>query len=170
MRIPSVHLIEGPVGAGKSTFAKSWAADGKAVHIALDAWFVMLFSPDRPDLNFVPWYIERKDRLIELIWNHCRCLLNSGNTVLLELGLIQQAQRVEFCRRVLAEGNGLTVHVLDVPIDVRRERVRQRNQAQGETFSMAVPDPIFELASSLWQPPDEIECTEFAVRFVHSNV
>lgn len=169
MHIPPVHLIEGPVGAGKSTFAKSLAADGKAVHIALDQWFVRLYSPDRPEQNFLPWYIERKDRLIEVIWNHSQCLLDAGNSVILELGLIQQTPRVEFCRRVQAEGYELNVHILDAPIEVRRDRVRQRNQEQAVTFSMVVPEPIFELASSLWQPPDEVECSEFIVHFVGSN-
>ncbi len=164
--LPIVHLIEGPVGAGKSTFAKTLAASDGAIHIALDAWFAALFSPDRPAQNFVPWYIERKDRLVELIWSHSKCLLNAGSSVILELGLIQHAPRIEFCRRVRAEGYGLAVHVLDAPIEIRQERVRRRNIEQGRTFSMVVPDHVFEMASSLWQSPDEIECTEFTVDFI----
>lgn len=165
MPAPSVLLIEGPVGAGKSTFAKALAASNQAIHIALDAWFVVLFSPDRPAHDFIAWYVERKDRLIDLIWNHSKQLLDSGCSVVLELGLIQQAPRIEFCRRVQADGYDVVVHVLDAPIDVRRERVRRRNQERGATFSMVVPDEIFEIASALWQPPDEIECTEFVVHF-----
>lgn len=169
MHTPSVHLIEGPVGAGKSTFAIRMAFTRRATHIALDEWFARLFSPDRPAQNFVPWYIERKDRLVALIWDHSRRLLDSGCDVILELGLIQQAHRVEFCRRVLIEGYGLTVHVLDAPIEVRRERVRRRNRNGGAGFSMVVPDHVFEMASSIWQPPDEIECAEFTIHFVGDN-
>lgn len=169
MHTPSVHLIEGPVGAGKSTFAMSLASAQGATHIALDEWFAALFSPDRPGQNFVPWYIERKDRLLDVIWNHSRRLLDSGCSVILELGLIQRSPRVEFCRRIVAEGHLLTIHVLDAPIEVRRERVQQRNQERGVTFSMVVPDHVFEMASSLWQPPDEIECSEFTIHFVGDN-
>ena len=169
MPTPSVLLIEGPVGAGKSTFANALAATDKAIHIALDAWFVALFSPDRPVQNFAPWYIERKDRLLDVIWDHSKNLVNSGCPVILELGLIQQAPRIEFCRRVQADGYGLILHVLDAPIEIRRERVRRRNQEQGSTFSMVVPDHVFEMASALWQPPDEVERSEFTIHFVGND-
>jgi len=33
---------------------------------------------------------------------------------------------------------------------------------------MVVPDHVFEMASSLWEVPDEIECEEFDVQFVES--
>jgi hypothetical protein len=31
---------------------------------------------------------------------------------------------------------------------------------------MVVPDHIFEMASSQWQPPDDAECSRFDVNFV----
>lgn len=31
---------------------------------------------------------------------------------------------------------------------------------------MVVPDHVFEMASKLWEPPDELECEEFEVSFV----
>ena len=140
MSVASLHLIEGPVGAGKSTYAMALASASHAVHIALDEWFACLFSPDRPESDVIPWYVEHKDRLVELIWSHSKRLLESGCSVVLELSLIQQAPRMDFCSRLQAEGYDFTVHVLDAPIELRRERVRQRNQQKGATFSMVVPD------------------------------
>ncbi len=161
--MPMVHLIEGPVGAGKSTFALDLSSRVQGVHIALDEWFVRLFSPDRPASDVFPWYVQRKDRLLELIWAHSRRLLAADRDVVLELGLIHRQPRIEFCRRVLAEGFDLLVHVLDAPLEVRRERVQRRNREGGPTFFMNVPDPVFDLASRLWEPPDEDECDEFRI-------
>ena len=166
--MPTVHLIEGPVGAGKSTFSFFLASRTEGIHIALDEWFANLFSPDRPPGDFVPWYIERKERLIDLIWCHSLRLLASGKDVILELGLIQRGPRVEFCRKIQGCGYAPIIHVLDVPANVRRERVRRRNTERGATFSMVVPDHVFDMASSLWEVPDEIECEEFEVKFVDS--
>ena len=166
--MPTVHLIEGPVGAGKSTFAAVLASRTDGVHIALDEWFAKLFSPDRPAGDFVSWYVDRKERLTDLIWRHSEHLLASGKDVVLELGLIQHGPRIEFCRRVQECGYAPVIHVLDAPTDVRRERVRRRNIEKGITFSMVVPDHIFDLASKLWEAPDEIECEEFEVNFVES--
>ncbi|WP_431121692.1 AAA family ATPase [Variovorax paradoxus] len=161
-----VHLIEGPVGAGKSTFSAALAASSNGVHIPLDEWFAALFSPDRPDGDFVPWYVQRKERLLGLIWNHSRRILASGRNVVLELGLIQQQPRIQFCRMITNEGFPPHLHVLDAPLEIRRGRVRRRNEERGPTFSMVVPDHVFEIASKLWEPPDTLECEEFEVSFV----
>ncbi|MBQ8105327.1 MAG: AAA family ATPase [Afipia sp.] len=160
-----VHLIEGPVGAGKSTFGAALAASSNGVHIPLDEWFATLFSPDRPGGDFVPWYVERKERLLGLIWNHSRRVLASGRDVVRELGLIQQHPRIQISRMITNEGFPPHLHVLDAPLEIRRARVRRRNEERGPTFSMVVPDHVFEMASKLWESPDELECEEFEISF-----
>jgi predicted kinase len=164
-----VHLIEGPVGAGKSTFATSLASQTRGVHIALDEWFARLFSADRPQGNIAPWYIERKDRLHDLIWEHSRHILIAGTDVILELGLIQRQPRADFCRRIRKDGFEVAVYVLDESRDIRRERVRRRNTVKGPTFSMLVPDHIFEIASDMWEPPDDVEVIESHIEFVSTD-
>lgn len=159
--MPQIHFIEGPVGAGKSTYAKAIATKGTFQHIALDDWFARLFSPDRPQENFVAWYMERKDRLLALILNQARDILATNKDVALELGLIQREPRQALLRQIQQEGICFTVHVLDAPLDIRRERVRRRNAEKGATFSMVVPDHIFEMASAMWEPPDDLELEEY---------
>ena len=167
--MPTVHLIEGPVGAGKSTYSSALARRTNGVHVALDEWFAALFSPDRPGGDVVPWYIARKERLLALIWSHSRRILASGIDVILELGLIQRQGRLAFGRQVQAEGYELVVHVLDAPLEVRRERVQRRNDEKGATFAMVVPDHVFEMASRLWEAPDDVERSEYAVTFVPAS-
>lgn len=162
----TVHLIEGPVGAGKSTYSLALARQVNGVHIPLDDWFVNLFSPDRPDNNFISWYVERKERLLDLIWSHSLRILSSSTDVILELGLIQREARLHFCNRVQNEGLGLVVHVLDAPNEVRRQRVQRRNVERGSTFFMVVPDHVFDIASKMWEPPDDAECAEYQVKFI----
>jgi predicted kinase len=164
-----VHLIEGPVGAGKSRYASNLARQILGIHIALDAWFACLYSADRLSSDFVPWYLERKERLIALIWRHSRNCLASGTDVILELGLIQQQGRIAFGRQVQNEGFELLVHVLDAPLEVRRERVQRRNVEKGPTFAMVVPDHVFDIASKLWEAPDDDECAVYTVTFVNSS-
>lgn len=164
--MPMIHLVEGPVGAGKSTFSKSLARGTNGVHIPLDEWFARLFSPDRPTGDFIPWYVSRKARLLELIWAHSRGILAAGSDVILELGLIQQTSRIDFCRMVISEEFDLVMYELDAPIEVRRVRVKQRNIEKGATFSMVVPEQIFELVSSMWEPSDEFERSEYKIKYL----
>jgi len=167
--MPCIHLVEGPVGAGKSTFAFGLCQRHAAPHLNLDDWMVTLFRPDRPATDVVPWYQERKDRCIEQIWKVACEIVESGSDVVLELGLIQRAARQAFYERVDVAGYDLDVYVLDVPRDVRRERVRLRNRTQGATFAMEVPDEIFEFASNLWEPPDALESSARRVHVISES-
>jgi predicted kinase len=161
-----VHLIVGPVGAGKSTFALNLARQHTAVRFALDEWMTTLFGADpRPDSGRVEWYRERARRCIEQIFRQTVQLVECGTSAILEIGLIRRDERLDFYRRAQAAGLGLTVYVLDAPREVRRARVERRNQERGPTFSMWVPPEIFELASDLWEPPDEDERLEVEMRF-----
>lgn len=152
-----IHLIEGPVGAGKSTFAAALSQRIGAPHLNLDDWMTTLFRADRPVKEVMLWYSERKERCIEQMWKLTRSLVACKVDTVLELGLIRRSLREDFYRRVDATGHPLSVYVLDAPRAVRRQRVRERNRAQTATFSMEVPDAIFELASDMWEPPDDEE-------------
>lgn len=158
--MPKIYLVEGPVGAGKSTYCKSLAARTGGVHIALDEWFSRLFSPDRPSTEVISWYIQRKERLVEHIWNHAQALLASGASPILELGLIERQSRERIYERARDAKVELSVYFLDAPREVRRQRVARRNVEQGATFSMVVPEAFFEMASDAWQPPDDDELSE----------
>ena len=165
-----LYLIEGPVGAGKSTYARELAQRTRGVHFSLDAWFATLFSPDRPEGGFSPsWYGNRKQRLLEALWQQGRGIAAAGIDVILELGLIQRIPRRAFCERFQAEGIALAVHVLDAPVDVRRARVRRRNAERSGTFAMVVTDEMFELANRLWEPPDDLECEAWPVEFIQGH-
>ncbi len=161
-----VHLIEGPVGAGKSTYSAILAQQMNGVHIALDEWFVKLFSPDRPASDPIAWYLQRKDRLIDVIWSHSLRVLATGTNVILELGLIQRHPRMDFYHRVQSDGFEPLVYVLDAPVEIRRQRVHRRNIEKGATFAMVVPDHFFDMASSMWEAPDEFECGEYQVEYL----
>lgn len=159
-----IHLIIGPVGAGKSTFALQLCKEQRAVRLNLDEWMAELFSPDRPEEGNMAWYIERTERCLAQIWKLTTNVIDQGLDVVLEIGLIQRSQRERLYARVDAEAYDLTVYVLDAPRDLRRERVLQRNLEQGATFAMLVPLHIFELASDLWEPPEQTERSERDVR------
>jgi predicted kinase len=167
--MPVIHLIEGPVGAGKSTYAAALASRIGGIHIALDEWFARLFSADRPSADVMTWYAVRKQRLVAHIWVHAQALLQSGAKPILELGLIQQSSRRAFYEQARAAGIELKIHVLEASREVRRERVARRNAEKGPTFSMNVPDGIFELASDMWQGPDPIEIEEQRIEVISTE-
>ncbi len=162
----TLHLIEGPVGSGKSTFAAELSLKTGAPRLILDDWFSTLYSPDRPETEVLAWYGERKERCIEQMWKLACEIAASGSDVILELGLILASDRQSFFSRVESVGHWLKIYVLDAPREIRRERVSRRNEDKGETYQMDVPEAFFELASDMWEPIDEAEVAGFETEFI----
>ncbi len=158
-----LHLLLGPVGAGKSTYAIELAQKNKAIRLTLDEWMTTLFQPDRPEdapiKTRLEWYQARVHRCMEQIWRLATESLTRGHDVILEVGLVRAADRAAFYQRADSAHIPMQIYLLDAPRNVRRARVEQRNVQRGDTFSMEVPVEFFELASDLWEPPNEDEKT-----------
>jgi predicted kinase/uncharacterized glyoxalase superfamily protein PhnB len=165
----AIHLVIGPVGAGKSTFAMGLAREHGAVRFTLDEWMTRLFSPDRPAQGLVEWYVERAARCIEQIWSAATTVVETGTAVILEIGLLQRTERERFYERIEQAGVAYILYVIDAARDVRRARVMKRNDEKGATFAMVVPPAIFEMASDRWEPPDAEECSGRDARFVWTD-
>jgi predicted kinase len=165
--VPSIHLIIGPVGSGKSTFAHKLGDRTHAVRLTLDEWMAVLYADDeRPVEARIEWFVERTERCLDLIWRLTERLLLVGTSVVLEVGLIQREARQRFYSRIDEMAYDHIVYVVDADRDIRRERVLNRNKEQGETFSVDVPLDFFEFASDLWEAPDDSETSGREFRFV----
>ncbi len=157
----TIHLVIGPVGAGKSTYGMQLSQQHQAVRLTLDAWMTVLFGEDeRPAEGRLQWYMARTARCFEQIWELTTRLIELDTDVILEIGLIQAAARRDFYLKAEALDCPLRVYVVDAPRDIRRERTMKRNADKGATYSMDVPLQFFELASDHWEPPDDEEFAE----------
>lgn len=158
-----LHVIEGPVGAGKTTYALHLAQRTRTPPLVLDAWMVTLFRADRPETDIWTWYRVRKDRCQSQIWAVAQGLLDLGQDVIVELGLITAADRADFMSTVAASGHSATVHLLGAPRAERWRRVQGRNATKGAGFTMEVPEDVFNLASDHWEPLTDKERALYTV-------
>jgi predicted kinase len=152
-----LHLMVGPVGAGKTTYVQQRIAQSPALFLDVDTSMVRLFGEDpRPVEGVMAWYLERRERCRALLWEVALATVRCGTDVYVELGLVQCAEREAFYERARAEAVEFDVYVLDAPRSVRRERVANRNRSAGE-YTQIVPMEFFERASDTWEPPLEAE-------------
>jgi predicted kinase len=153
----TVHVIFGPCGAGKTTYAHALARREGAVPFILDEWGARLFGPDVSGPLDFGWMVERLGRCNALIWSTASAVLAAGTSVVLDIGAMRRADRERI--RQMAAGAGLTLqwHFVDAPQEVRRARVAGRNATKGETFVREVPPAMFDLLERLYEAPERAE-------------
>jgi len=152
-----LRLLIGPVGSGKSRYARRKVASTGGVLLDLDEWMVRLFGEDERPPDPLPWYLERRERCRDVMWDVAQAVVAAGSDVWLELGLVTRAERAAACARADVE-----LYLLDAPREVRRARVEARNASAGPG-TQVVPLPMFELASDAWEPVTEDERSRWRI-------
>jgi predicted kinase len=149
----TLHVIFGPSGAGKTTYAHAFARREKAVAFILDDWMARLFAADMPEPLVYEWMVERVGRCEAQIWSTAAGVLAAGTPVILDIGLMRRSDRARV--REIAEAAGLTVqwHFVTASPEVRRARVADRNVVRGESFAIEVTPEHFEFIEGVFEPP-----------------
>jgi predicted kinase len=147
---PTLHLMVGLPGVGKTTRARELERGSGALRLTPDEWMLPLFG--------VQWVgLEGKRDVLEgrLIWvaHH---VLRLGGSVILDFGCWSSAER--YALRSIAElaAAEFALHHVTLPEDERRERATARwRAAPEETFEMTTADHERFLAS--FTPPTAAE-------------
>jgi predicted kinase len=153
----TLHVIFGPCGAGKTTYAHAFARREGAVAFILDDWMARLFGPDIPEPIEYEWMLERVGRCEAQIWSTAAGVLATGTSVILDIGLMRKADRERV--RQIAEGAELPLqwHFVDAPQQVRRARVAGRNTIRGESFAIEVTPDLFDFIEGVYEAPEPAE-------------
>jgi len=155
-----VNLVSGSTGAGKTTFARKLAEERQAVRFSIDEWMNNLYWPDQePGVDY-RWAIERVERCERQIWANALEVLRCGRDVILDLGFTEKRQRARFAKLAEEAGEELVTYYVAADPDVRRARVRQRNDEKRETFEFEVTDDMFEFMEGIFEPPTDDETGE----------
>lgn len=151
--MPVVHLICGPIGAGKTTVAWRLAEQHRAVRFSLDEWVMELFGKEAPDPMRFEWWAERCERCRQRMWSVCEALLARDVDVILDFGLPSLEQREHWRALALQRGAGVHLHVVTADAAVRWQRVQVRNGRESVTFALVVTQSMFAGSELWWEPP-----------------
>lgn len=150
----TLHVIFGPSGAGKTTYAHAFSRREGAVAFILDDWMARLFAPDMPQPVEYDWMIERVGRCEAQIWSTAAGVLAAGTSVILDIGLMRRTDRARV--REIAEATGLPLqfHFVTASAETRRARVAERNTVRGENFAIEVTPELFDFVEGVYEPPE----------------
>lgn len=154
-----IHLIVGNTGSGKTTYARSLKKSQGGVIFSIDKWNNCLFMPDKSTSDGLDWFLERINRIEQIIIDLIIQLELENTDVILDLGLSKFEHREKF-RRFARNNNYLCkIHFLDISAATRLKRVQQRNIEKGATFEFEVTHENFEFMESWFEKPTKDEMT-----------
>ncbi|MCW9032920.1 MAG: ATP-binding protein [Rhodospirillales bacterium] len=160
--MPTVHLICGSTGAGKTTYAMKLEGLLNAPRFSIDEWMERLFWKDAPAEPDFDWAWERVQRCEDRIWAVAKEFLARDLDVVLDLGLSKRLHRQRFYKLAQDVGAAPALHYVTADIDTRRERVRERNKGDSETFEIEVSDENFNFMEDFFEAPEgkELEAAQ----------
>jgi len=122
-----------------------------------------LYADDMISIDY-DWMIERVHRCYEQIRQVSEQILAIGNHVILDLGFTTKEQRDIFANRAKQMGLNPEVHYLNVPKEIRKKRVEQRNiEKDPAVYALEVTDMMFEFMEPKFEIPDEHELSHGCV-------
>lgn len=145
---PTLHLIVGLPGVGKSTEARRLAREQLAVRLTPDEWMIPLFG--EPDGGGKRDILEGR-----LLWT-AHEVLRAGGSVVLDFGCWSAGERWAV-RAVARHANArFQLHFIDLPEPQRRARASVRWEADpASTFEISAED--HERFLSQFERPSEVE-------------
>jgi predicted kinase len=151
--MPRIYFVVGPPGAGKTTYARKLAESRNGIVLSIDEWMQTLFAADRAGAPDFRWMIERVQRAEAQMWSVAQQIVQRRVPVVFDCGLLTAAHRADFRLKAAAAGAPTSLHYLRTPVDVRWQRVRERNHERGATYSFEVTRPMFDFIEGLWEEP-----------------
>ncbi|HEY9293978.1 MAG TPA: ATP-binding protein [Microlunatus sp.] len=151
MTVPTLYLLVGLPGAGKTTEALRLAETERAVRLSPDEWMLPLFGESDP--NGLRDVMEGR-----LVWVGLQALRGGANVVI-DFGLWGRDERTAL--RFLAGSAGARAVVIfpDPPESERRRRIDRRYAAAPDsTFAMSEAEIAEHLAA--FQRPDASELAD----------
>jgi predicted kinase len=152
-----IHLIVGNTGAGKTSYARKLKEEINGLIFSIDQWNRILYFPDKSEEDGLSWFLERINREETLIMYLIEQLESLGTDSILDLGLSKFEHREKFRVFAAAKGFQTKLHFLDIPREIRQQRVAHRNKSKGVTFEFEVSQENFDFMESWFEHPSVAE-------------
>lgn len=135
-----IHLLCGPVGAGKTTYARKLEVERRAVRLSVDEWMLQLFGAHVPKELFH----QRLEACLVVLYDVAVRIVHAGPQVIVDGGFWRLVHRDR--ARFLLRSVPIQLYLLNAPPEVRWARLERRN--------VALPNGTYEITRSMF---DEFE-------------
>lgn len=158
----TLHILTGKIASGKSTLAAQLGSGSATVVISEDTWLSMLFGEEMQNITD---YVRYSARLRIAMTDHILALLKADVSVVLDFAANTTDMRAWMKTLIEDAGCDHVLHYLDVPDDLCRARMHDRNANGLHPFQ--VNDDQFDWITNHFVPPTERE--NFNVTIYHTD-
>jgi len=155
-RKPTLYLLCGLPGSGKTTVARRLEQEAPALRLTPDEWMTPLYGASICEPNTLDRWNHAHDRVEKVQWQVAERALLLGVNVVLDFGIWAREEREDFRSRAAALGARSELIFLDEPLDVLKERVKARNEAP-EHSAYPISEADLETWWPLFQRPSQDE-------------
>lgn len=144
----TLYLVCGKIGAGKSTVARTLAKKANTVLVVEDDWISQMY-PD--EIRTLADYVRCTGRFRMAVAGHIEALLADGMSVVLDFPANTPSSRQWGRSLIDKTGAAHELHFLDVPDEVCKARLKERNASGSHPFQASEED--FEKITGYFVPP-----------------
>jgi predicted kinase len=146
--VPTLHLMVGLPGSGKTTIARQLEQEHSALRLTPDEWHTRLFGNDVEDIH----HDDRHGLIESIMWGVAARTLALGVNVILDFGFWARVEREDYRGRAAMLGASSEVHFADAPVKELLQRVEKRNsRAPAGAFIISLSSMNEYIA--IFQPP-----------------
>lgn len=151
---PTLFMICGLPGSGKTTKAKEIEVQQSAVRFTPDEWIVDVFGVDLPR--------DRRDAvrqpIEDLQWNVAKRVLSLNCNVVLDWGFWSRGERMKYKQEAEALGAKVQIVFLNIPVEELWSRISQRPESQQGTLHITKQE--LEKWAGMFESPTKEELAD----------
>jgi predicted kinase len=145
--MPTIHLIHGFSGFGKTSFAKELASKLPAVRLTNDEFMVRLYGR-RPSPESV--YIDCYNKIDSLIWDLAEQIIKTGVDVIFDYGFWTYENRKIAFEKAKKLTDNVVFHNITCDMNVAKQRTLARTESDMD--QLLINEEIFETLLMQYEP------------------
>ena len=149
---PTIHLMHGYMGVGKTTIAKKLADELSAVRLSFDDFMTTLYP--NPPYEFFNEYFKRIDKLI---WNIAEKIVNAGADVIYDSCLLSKQDRANAFENASKITDNVIFYYVKCDMKTAEKRVIARTISDEKGEEMVINESNFYLPLPQFEPISESE-------------
>ncbi len=121
-KTPTIYLICGFLGAGKTTYSKKLAKEKNAIHLNPDEVVMKRYSKEEYENNWEACFAETMD----FLWQETASYIQQNKDIIFDVGFWDKASRVIAKEKATKLGATPIIYYIYAPDEILKQRISSR--------------------------------------------